>query len=130
MLLQLMHILLRRVLVGNTPLFFLEFGPSQSYQPSKYMMIMGIEYICTSSSAHLTVPEFFWDAEWCIWVNFVQLVLLVGAKLQHVIATLTLENTGEGPYAGSKLRPRDELFWFNKPQLVLYLIHFILFQVH
>ncbi|KAH8945179.1 hypothetical protein BDL97_12G026900 [Sphagnum fallax] len=56
------------------------------------------------------------------------LVLLVGAKLQHVIATLTLENTGEGPYAGSKLRPRDELFWFNRPQLVLYLIHFILFQ--
>jgi hypothetical protein len=27
------------------------------------------------------------------------------------------------------VRPRDDLFWFNRPQLLLYLIHFILFQV-
>jgi mlo protein len=26
------------------------------------------------------------------------------------------------------VRPRDDLFWFNRPQLLLYLIHFILFQ--
>ncbi|GLT83360.1 hypothetical protein SLE2022_016530 [Rubroshorea leprosula] len=55
------------------------------------------------------------------------LVLLVGAKLQHVIATLALENAGV-IFAGGKLRPRDELFWFNKPELLLSLIHFILFQ--
>ena len=60
-----------------------------------------------------------------------QLVLLMGTKLQHVIATLALESAelaGCGP--GSKaLNPRDELFWFNKPELLLLLIHFILFQV-
>lgn len=59
-----------------------------------------------------------------------QLVLLVGAKLQHIIATLALENAGiTGFGTGAKLRPRDELFWFKKPELLLSLIHFILFQV-
>ncbi|KAK6132679.1 hypothetical protein DH2020_033562 [Rehmannia glutinosa] len=59
----------------------------------------------------------------------VTLVLLVGAKLQHVIATLALESAGiSGSFSGPKFRPRDELFWFNKPELLLSLIHFILFQ--
>nr|GMD40714.1 MLO-like protein 13 [Ipomoea batatas] len=26
------------------------------------------------------------------------------------------------------IRPSDELFWFKSPKLVLYIIHFILFQ--
>ncbi|GFP78602.1 mlo-like protein 11 [Phtheirospermum japonicum] len=57
------------------------------------------------------------------------LVLLVGTKLQHVIATLALESAGiSGSFSGPKFRPRDELFWFNKPELLLSLIHFILFQ--
>ncbi|CAH8390919.1 unnamed protein product [Eruca vesicaria subsp. sativa] len=59
----------------------------------------------------------------------ITLVLFVGAKLQHVIATLVLENAGITEYAsGLKLRPRDELFWFKKPELLLSLIHFIQFQ--
>lgn len=59
----------------------------------------------------------------------VTLVLLVGTKLQHVIATLALESAGiTGSFNGPKFRPRDELFWFNKPELLLSLIHFILFQ--
>ncbi|CAK9325187.1 unnamed protein product [Citrullus colocynthis] len=59
----------------------------------------------------------------------VTLVLLVGTKLQHVIATLTLENAGiTGFFSGAKLRPRDDLFWFKKPELLLSLIHFVLFQ--
>ncbi|XP_019094871.1 PREDICTED: MLO-like protein 14 isoform X1 [Camelina sativa] len=59
----------------------------------------------------------------------ITLVLLVGAKLQHVIATLALENAGITEYAsGVKLRPRDELFWFKKPELLLSFIHFIQFQ--
>ncbi|CAA0409610.1 unnamed protein product [Arabidopsis thaliana] len=67
---------------------------------------------------------YFWIA-----IIPVTLVLLVGAKLQHVIATLALENAGLTEYpSGVKLRPRDELFWFNKPELLLSLIHFILFQ--
>ncbi|XP_030549722.1 MLO-like protein 11 [Rhodamnia argentea] len=67
---------------------------------------------------------YFWIA-----IIPIMLVLLVGAKLQHVIATLSLENAGiTGFFSGTKLRPRDELFWFKKPELLLSLIHFILFQ--
>uniref|UniRef100_A0A2P2JQS1 MLO-like protein n=1 Tax=Rhizophora mucronata TaxID=61149 RepID=A0A2P2JQS1_RHIMU len=67
---------------------------------------------------------YFWIA-----IIPVTLVLLVGAKLQHVIATLALENAGiTGYFAGAKLKPRDDLFWFKKPELLLSLIHFILFQ--
>ncbi|CAN1243173.1 MLO-like protein 11 [Linum perenne] len=67
---------------------------------------------------------YFWIA-----IIPITLVLLVGTKLQHVIATLTLENAGiSGYFAGAKLKPRDDLFWFKKPELLLSLIHFILFQ--
>ncbi|XWS52045.1 hypothetical protein CRYUN_Cryun11dG0033500 [Craigia yunnanensis] len=67
---------------------------------------------------------YFWIA-----IIPITLVLIVGAKLQHVIATLALENAGiTGFFAGAKLRPRDELFWFKKPEWLLSLIHFILFQ--
>ncbi|OWM81405.1 hypothetical protein CDL15_Pgr007443 [Punica granatum] len=67
---------------------------------------------------------YFWIA-----IIPITLVLLVGAKLQHIIATLALENAGiMGFITGGKLRPRDELFWFKKPELLLSLIHFILFQ--
>ncbi|XP_022133885.1 MLO-like protein 11 isoform X2 [Momordica charantia] len=59
----------------------------------------------------------------------ITLVLFVGTKLQHVIATLALESAGiTGSFSGSKLKPRDDLFWFKKPELLLSLIHFILFQ--
>ncbi|PQM34927.1 MLO-like protein 11 isoform X1 [Prunus yedoensis var. nudiflora] len=67
---------------------------------------------------------YFWIA-----IIPIALVLLVGMKLQHVIATLALENVGiTGSYPGAKLRPRDDLFWFKKPELLLSLIHFSLFQ--
>ncbi|KAL3636875.1 Mlo14p [Castilleja foliolosa] len=55
------------------------------------------------------------------------LVLVVGTKLQHFIATLALESAGlNGNING--LRLRDGLFWFSKPELLLSLIHFVLFQ--
>ncbi|KAK1260789.1 MLO-like protein 11 [Acorus gramineus] len=67
---------------------------------------------------------YFWIA-----VIPITLVILVGAKLQHIIATLALENAGITDLGtGAKIKPRDDLFWFNKPELLLSLIHFILFQ--
>ncbi|KAK9266211.1 hypothetical protein L1049_000755 [Liquidambar formosana] len=66
---------------------------------------------------------YFWIA-----ILPITLVLLVGAKLQHVIATLALENAGITEFSETKLRPRDDLFWFKKPELLLSLIHFVLFQ--
>ncbi|XP_024525902.1 MLO-like protein 14 [Selaginella moellendorffii] len=66
------------------------------------------------------------------WISFlpIVMVLVVGTKLQHIIATLALDNSGlSGPLNGFNLRPRDELFWFKRPRLLLRVIHFILFQV-
>ncbi|KAH6772614.1 Enhancer of polycomb-like transcription factor protein [Perilla frutescens var. frutescens] len=61
------------------------------------------------------------------WMSFLPLTLLliVGAKLEHIITELATEaaKTAEGT-----VRPSDELFWFGSPDLVLYLLHFILFQ--
>ncbi|KAL4580302.1 hypothetical protein LXL04_016491 [Taraxacum kok-saghyz] len=46
----------------------------------------------------------------------VTLALVMGTKLQHVIATLALESAGITAYfTQTKLKPRDELFWFKKP---------------
>ncbi|XP_047341924.1 MLO-like protein 11 [Impatiens glandulifera] len=67
---------------------------------------------------------YFWIA-----IIPITLVLLVGAKLQYIIATLALESAGiTGFLTGTKLKPRDDLFWFKKPELLLSLIHFVLFQ--
>ncbi|EFJ33573.1 hypothetical protein SELMODRAFT_406192 [Selaginella moellendorffii] len=58
-----------------------------------------------------------------------QLLLVVGAKLKHVILTLAVEIAEE--QSGVRcvvVNLRNNLFWFKKPQIMLYLLHFILFQ--
>lgn len=56
--------------------------------------------------------------------------MLVGTKLQHVVAQLALEVVEPtGPFVGTQLKPRDGLFWFRKPEILLWLIQFISFQV-
>ncbi|KAJ6715478.1 MLO-LIKE PROTEIN 1 [Salix viminalis] len=65
------------------------------------------------------------------WLSFVPaiIVMLVGTKLHHVVSTLALE-IGEqtGPSIGTQVEPRDGLFWFGKPEILLRLIQFIMFQ--
>uniref|UniRef100_A0A0A9D138 MLO4 n=1 Tax=Arundo donax TaxID=35708 RepID=A0A0A9D138_ARUDO len=62
-----------------------------------------------------------------------QLLLIVGAKLEHIITRLaqeaaaSLSDETEGGRA-PKIKPSKEHFWFRKPGFVLHLIHFILFQ--
>ncbi|GER29272.1 MLO-like protein [Striga asiatica] len=62
------------------------------------------------------------------WLSFLPLILLliVGAKLEYIITQLAKE--AQESAEGTLVRPSDELFWFQQPVLVLYLIHFILFQ--
>ncbi|KAK8937358.1 MLO-like protein 13 [Platanthera zijinensis] len=65
------------------------------------------------------------------WLSFLPLILvvMVGAKLEHVITRLAIklaETPTDGQ--GSRVKPSDEHFWFQWPSLILYLIHFILFQ--
>ncbi|CAH2071934.1 unnamed protein product, partial [Thlaspi arvense] len=66
------------------------------------------------------------------WIAFIPFILLlaVGTKLEHVISQLAHEVAEKHVAIEGELvvKPSDEHFWFSKPQFVLYLIHFILFQ--
>ena len=67
----------------------------------------------------------------CIFlIKFMQLLLLVGTKLEHIITELAQEVSERSSVVDetTPIKPSDELFWFDSPNLVLYLIHFILFQ--
>lgn len=77
------------------------------------------------------------DLNWTIlvlieqpWFHLPKIVMLVGTKLQHVVSSLALEIVEQsGPSVGIQLKPRDDLFWFGKPEILLRLIQFIIFQV-
>lgn len=60
-----------------------------------------------------------------------QIILLVGTKLQVIITKmgLTFQARGEVVQGSPVVQPGDKLFWFNRPRLLLYLIHFVFFQV-
>ncbi|KAF8664064.1 hypothetical protein HU200_054973 [Digitaria exilis] len=66
------------------------------------------------------------------WISFIPLLhlLAVGTKLEHVITQLAIEVAEKHSAVEGDLvvNPSDEHFWFGRPKIVLYLIHFILFQ--
>ncbi|XP_050241749.1 MLO-like protein 4 isoform X3 [Quercus robur] len=65
------------------------------------------------------------------WISFLPaiLILLIGTKLHRVVVKLAVEIMDECPNTGfHQFNLRDELFWFGKPKLVLWLIHMISFQ--
>ncbi len=59
-----------------------------------------------------------------------QITLLVGTKLQVIITKmgLRIQERGEVVKGVPVVQPGDDLFWFNRPRLILYLINFVLFQ--
>ncbi|KAI3474006.1 hypothetical protein Pfo_028794 [Paulownia fortunei] len=67
-----------------------------------------------------------------LWLPFVPLIiiLLVGTKLQVIITKmgLRIQERGEVVKGDPVVQPGDDLFWFNRPRLLLYLIHFVFFQ--
>ncbi|KAL5199578.1 hypothetical protein ABZP36_020781 [Zizania latifolia] len=70
------------------------------------------------------------------WLAFLPLFLLlvVGAKLQHIItrlaqeAKVSLPPSEGGQGTGGVIKPSKEYFWFYRPEIILHLIHFIIFQ--
>ncbi|KAL8204712.1 hypothetical protein R6Q57_010335 [Mikania cordata] len=67
-----------------------------------------------------------------LWQPFIPLViiLLIGTKLQVIITKmgLSIQERGEVVRGVPVVPTGDEHFWFNRPHLILYLIHFVLFQ--
>uniref|UniRef100_A0A7N0RFZ4 MLO-like protein n=1 Tax=Kalanchoe fedtschenkoi TaxID=63787 RepID=A0A7N0RFZ4_KALFE len=65
------------------------------------------------------------------WLSFIPavLVILVGTKLEHVVSSLALEVAEQTSSAHkAQVKPRDDLFWFGKPHILIRLIQFIIFQ--
>ncbi|PQQ04905.1 Mlo-related protein [Prunus yedoensis var. nudiflora] len=62
--------------------------------------------------------------------GFIMIILLVGTKLQVIITKmgLRIQERGEVVKGSPVVQPGDDLFWFNRPRLILYLINFVLFQ--
>ncbi|KAK9124307.1 hypothetical protein Sjap_013909 [Stephania japonica] len=67
-----------------------------------------------------------------LWLPFLPLIiiLLVGTKLQVIITRmgLRIQDKGDVVKGVPIVQPADNLFWFNRPHLLLFLIHFVLFQ--
>jgi len=63
--------------------------------------------------------------------NWVQIILAVGTKLQVTLSKMAIEiKERHAVVQGMPLvQGSDKYFWFGKPQLLLHLIHFALFQV-
>ncbi|KAK4430884.1 MLO-like protein 6 [Sesamum alatum] len=66
------------------------------------------------------------------WLPFIPLIiiLLVGTKLQVIITKMGIRILERGDVIKGTpvVEPGDDLFWFNRPGLILFLIHFVLFQ--
>eukprot|EP00850_Spirogloea_muscicola_P016786 SM000139S00103 [mRNA] locus=s139:120103:124600:- [translate_table: standard] len=65
------------------------------------------------------------------WVSFAPLLMavVVGTKLEHIMSQLAHETKdSSGHCLSNSIVLRDDLFWFNRPVLILNFIHYILFQ--
>lgn len=66
------------------------------------------------------------------WIAFIPffLLLAVGMKLEHIIIQLAHEVAEKHIAIEGDLvvQPSDDHFWFHRPRIVLFFIHFILFQ--
>ncbi|XP_007026460.2 PREDICTED: MLO-like protein 1 [Theobroma cacao] len=106
----------------------------------KYMMraleadfkkVVGISwYLWLFVVAFLLLNIHGWHAYF--WIAFIPFMLLlaVGTKLEHVITQLAHEVAEKHVAIEGDLvvQPSDDHFWFHRPQIVLLLIHIILFQ--
>ncbi|GKB02096.1 MLO protein homolog 1-like protein [Tanacetum coccineum] len=62
--------------------------------------------------------------------GFINILLLVGTKLELVIMEMAqqIQDKATIVRGAPVIEPSNKFFWFNNPQLVLFLIHFTLFQ--
>ncbi|XP_026415039.1 MLO-like protein 12 isoform X1 [Papaver somniferum] len=67
-----------------------------------------------------------------LWLPFIPFIIIlsVGTKLQVIVTRMGLRIQGKTDVVKGEfvVQPADDLFWFNRPRLILYLIHFVLFQ--
>ncbi|KAL2487698.1 MLO-like protein 1 [Forsythia ovata] len=96
-----------------------------------FKKVVGISwYLWVFVFLFLLLNVYGWHAYF--WISYFPLILLlsVGTKLEHIITQLAEEVAQKHSAVAGDLivRPSDDHFWFQKPRLVLVLIHIILFQ--
>ncbi|XP_024923185.3 MLO-like protein 12 [Ziziphus jujuba] len=66
------------------------------------------------------------------WLPFIPLVivLVVGAKLEVIISKMCIESFKDNPVIRGSfiVKPKDDLFWFGRPNWLLNLLQFVLIQ--
>jgi mlo protein len=64
-------------------------------------------------------------------MQFLQILLLVGTKLELIIMDMAQEIQDRTTIVRGVpvVEPNNKYFWFNRPQWIIFLIHFTLFQV-
>jgi mlo protein len=70
--------------------------------------------------------------EWTVRTEFVkQILLLVGTKLEIIIMEMAqrIQDRTTVVKGAPVVEPSNKYFWFNRPDWILFLIHFTLFQV-
>ncbi|KAL5845813.1 hypothetical protein ACOSQ3_009337 [Xanthoceras sorbifolium] len=96
-----------------------------------FKKVVGISgYLWLLAAILLLSNVYGWHAYF--WISFVPFILLiaVGAKLEHIIIQLANDIAEKHIAVEGNLvvQLSDDHFWFHRPQIVLKLIHFILFQ--
>nr|GEY39648.1 MLO protein homolog 1-like [Tanacetum cinerariifolium] len=116
------------------------FAPSSKFDFHKYIKrsmeddfksVLGISIpLWMFSVIFLLLNVHGWHA--LTYLSFVPLVilLLVGTKLELVIMEMAqqIQDKATIVRGAPVIEPSNKFFWFNNPQLVLFLIHFTLFQ--
>ncbi|KAI3743210.1 hypothetical protein L1987_60916 [Smallanthus sonchifolius] len=94
---------------------------------SVFTMVLGQAKVCFFRQFFRSVPKVDYLT---LRHGFIMLVLLIGTKLQVIIMKmgLTIQERGEVVQGVPVVQPGDDLFWFNRPRLILHLLNFVLFQ--
>ncbi|KAK4795476.1 hypothetical protein SAY86_013470 [Trapa natans] len=96
-----------------------------------FKVVVGISPLLWASAVtYLLLTVNGWDIMFYLSILPLAVILAVDTKLQAVIATMAIEiKERHAVVQGIPLvEVSDRNFWFGWPQLILYLIHFVLFQ--
>ncbi|KAK1439255.1 hypothetical protein QVD17_05071 [Tagetes erecta] len=96
-----------------------------------FQVVVGISPILWASFViFLLLNVSGWQA--LFWASLLPLIVIlaVGTKLQAILTKMALEITERHAVVQGipLVQASDKYFWFSKPQLILHLIHFVLFQ--
>ncbi|PWA95508.1 MLO-like protein [Artemisia annua] len=89
-----------------------------------------IHYTSLDVLDHLPTSKRPWLTLYPDYTMYTLILLLVGTKLELVIMEMAqqIQDKATIVRGAPVIEPSNKFFWFNNPQLVLFLIHFTLFQ--